>query len=320
MDRYGELIGKSEKMKAIYGLIETIKNYNCSVLIVGESGTGKELVARTLHNMSTRKNNPFVPVNCSAIPESLIESELFGYTKGAFTGADSNQPGRFGLAQGGTILLDEVGTLNEYLQIKLLRFLQDKIIEPLGSSQRIAVDARILSATNRDGAELVAKGLLREDLYYRLKVIQINLPALRERKEDIPILVDFFINRLNRYYRKAIRGVSAEVDGLLKDYPWPGNVRELENAIEHAFVLADRNVLELNHFPFEIRRASKDGILPPPAEVSPSTDEEQLRKALLAAKGNKSNAAEMLRMHRSSLWRKMREYRIDKNFGKATLH
>jgi len=316
MDRYGELIGKSEKMKEIYGLIETIKNYSSSILIVGETGTGKELVARTIHNMSARKNKPFVPVTCSAIPESLIESELFGYVKGAFTGADSKRIGRFCLAEGGTLLLDEVGTLNLNVQTKLLRVLQEKIVEPLGSSERIPVDVRILSATNRDAAELVAKGILREDLYYRLKVIQINLPALREKKDDIPLLIDFFIARLNRYYRKVITGISPDAEELLINYPWPGNIRELENAIERAFILADRNLLEIKHFPFEIRQEAENGMPPPAAEISPRIEEEHIRKALLAARGNKGDAAEMIGMHRTSLWRKMREYRIDKNFGK----
>ena len=316
MDRYGELIGKSEKMKEIYGLIETIKNYSSSILILGETGTGKELVARTIHNMSARKNKPFVPVTCSAIPESLIESELFGYVKGAFTGADSKRIGRFCLAEGGTLLLDEVGTLNLNVQTKLLRVLQEKIVEPLGSSERIPVDVRILSATNRDAAELVAKGILREDLYYRLKVIQINLPALREKKDDIPLLIDFFIARLNRYYRKVISGISPDAEELLINYPWPGNIRELENAIERAFILADRNLLEIKHFPFEIRRVAENGMPPPPAEVSPRIEEELIRKALLAARGNKGDAAEMIGIHRTSLWRKMREYRIDKSFGK----
>jgi two-component system response regulator HydG len=316
LDRYGELIGKSEKMKEIYGLIETIKNYNTSIFIVGETGTGKELVARTIHNMSDRKNKPFVPVNCSAIPENLIESELFGYVKGAFTGADSNRPGRFCLAEGGTLLLDEVGTLDIMVQAKLLRVLQEKIVEPLGSSERIPVNVRIFSATNRDAAELVAKGKLREDLYYRLKVIQINLPPLREKKDDIPLLTDFLITRLNRYYRKKVVGISPDAKEILENYPWPGNVRELENAIEHAFVLADKNMLEARHFPFEIRRASENGIPPPPSEASPRAEEEHIRKALLSAKGNKAEAAEMIGMHRSSLWRKMREYRIDKSFGK----
>ena len=316
MDRYGELIGKSEKMKEIYGLIETIKNYSSSILILGETGTGKELVARTIHNMSARKNKPFVPVTCSAIPESLIESELFGYVKGAFTGADSKRIGRFCLAEGGTLLLDEVGTLNLNVQTKLLRVLQEKIVEPLGSSERIPVDVRILSATNRDAAELVAKGILREDLYYRLKVIQINLPALREKKDDIPLLIDFFIARLNRYYRKVITGISPDAEELLINYPWPGNIRELENAIERAFILADRNLLEIKHFPFEIRQEAENGMPPPAAEISPRIEEEHIRKALLAARGNKGDAAEMIGMHRTSLWRKMREYRIDKNFGK----
>ncbi|MEA3341780.1 MAG: sigma 54-interacting transcriptional regulator, partial [Chloroflexota bacterium] len=231
-------------------------------------------------------------------------------------GADSDRPGRFRMAEGGTLLLDEVGTLNMNVQAKLLRILQEKIVEPLGSSKRIPVDVRILSATNRDAVELVAKGTFRDDLYYRLKVIQLNLPPLRERKGDILLLANFFITRLNRYYRKNITGISPDAKEPLENYAWPGNVRELENAIEQAFILADKRLLEIKYFPIEIRRSEENGVPPPPAGVSPSDEEEHIRKAMLAAKGNKGKTAEILSMHRSSLWRKMREYRIDKNFGK----
>lgn len=316
MDRYGEIIGNSEKMKDIFALIETIKNYNSSVIIFGETGTGKELIARTIHNVSHRKNSPFVPVNCSALPYNLIESELFGYVKGAFTGADSDRPGRFNVADGGTLFLDEVGTLHMDTQVKLLRVLQEKIIEPLGSLKKIPVDVRILSATNRDLFELVSKGKFREDLLYRLKVFQIDLPPLRERKEDIPLLLDFFITRLNRYYKKNIAGISSNAKDKLINYLWPGNIRELENAMEHAFVLADGPILEIKHLPPELRHADKNGTPPPPPTSNLSKEEENIKRALLAAKGNRIKAAEMLEMHRASLWRKMREFRIDKGFGK----
>ena len=316
MDRYGEIIGNSEKMKDIFALIETIKNYNSSVIIFGETGTGKELIARTIHNVSHRKNSPFVPVNCSALPYNLIESELFGYVKGAFTGADSDRPGRFNVADGGTLFLDEVGTLHMDTQVKLLRVLQEKIVEPLGSLKKIPVDVRILSATNRDLFELVSKGKFRADLLYRLKVFQIDLPPLRERKEDIPLLLDFFITRLNRYYKKNIVGISPRAKDKLINYLWPGNIRELENAMEHAFVLAGGPILEMKHLPSELRHADKNGTPPPPPKSDLSKEEENIKRALLAAKGNRTKAAEMLDMHRASLWRKMREYRIDKGFGK----
>ena len=316
MDRYGEIIGNSEKMKDIFALIETIKNYNSSVIIFGETGTGKELIARTIHNVSHRKNSPFVPVNCSALPYNLIESELFGYVKGAFTGADSDRPGRFNVADGGTLFLDEVGTLHMDTQVKLLRVLQEKIVEPLGSLKKIPVDVRILSATNRDLFELVSKGKFRADLLYRLKVFQIDLPPLRERKEDIPLLLDFFITRLNRYYKKNIVGISSKAKDKLINYLWPGNIRELENAMEHAFVLADGPILEMKHLPLELQHADKNGTPPPPPKSDLSKEEENIKRALLAAKGNRTKAAEMLDMHRASLWRKMREFRIDKGFGK----
>jgi len=316
MDRYGEMIGRSEKMKSVFALADSIKGFNTSVLILGETGTGKELLARALHTASSRRDKPFVPVNCSALPETLIESELFGHSKGAFTGAVSARKGRFELASGGTLFLDEIGTLPLETQSKLLRALQEKVIEPLGSSQRVPVDIRIISATNRDLAELVAKRGFRDDLLYRLKVIQLTLPPLRERREDIPLLINHFIERLSLYYSKRIVGISPGAEELLVNYLWPGNVRELENAIEHAFVLATGAVLEAKDLPPEIRLATGNGRPIIPLEKSLSGEEEKIKRALLAARGNREKAAEILGVHRTSLWRKMREFRIDKNYGK----
>jgi transcriptional regulator with PAS, ATPase and Fis domain len=314
--RYGEVIGNSNPMKNIYALIESIKNYDTSVLVVGETGTGKELIARAIHESSRRNNKPFVPVNCSALPENLIESELFGHVKGAFTGAISNRVGRFQLADGGTLFLDEIGTLQKELQSKLLRTLQEKVIEPLGSNKRISTDVRIIAATNRDLTELVENDEFREDLYYRLKVLQINLPPLRDRDNDILLLIDHFIERLNRYYNKNIIGVSPTAKDLFLNYQWPGNVRELENAIEHAFVLTTGAVIEAQSLPPEIRHTDKDGAPPPPTLSDLGSEEELIRTALLSAKGNVASAAEILKLHRSTLWRKMKEFRIPKGFGK----
>lgn len=317
LKRYGEIIGNSEKMKNIYALIESIKNFDTSILIVGETGTGKELIARAIHDASRRKNKPFVPVNCSALPSNLIESELFGHVKGAFTGAIANRPGRFQLAHEGTLFLDEIGTLPIELQAKLLRSIQEKVVEPLGSDKPVRADVRILAATNRDLSQLVEADEFREDLYYRLKVMQINLPPLRNRKEDIPLLIDHFVDRLNRYYNKNIIGVSPSTTELLINYLWPGNIRELENAIEHAFILTTGAVIESHTLPPEIRHTNKDGVPPSPTLVNLNAEEEQIRTALLSAKGNVSEAAEILKLHRSTLWRKMKEFRIPKGFGKV---
>lgn len=320
MDRYENLIGASEKMRAIFGYIELIKDYDTPLLLVSETGTGKELVAMAVHNSSKRRDKPFIPVNCSAIPFDLIESELFGHVRGAFTGAISNHRGRFEVANDGTLFLDEVGTLSLGAQAKLLRVLQDKIIEPLGSSKRVKVNTRIISATNRNLKELVDKGEFREDLYYRLKVLQINIPPLRDRIEDISILVDHFINKLNHIYDKKVIGIAPEMKEILISYPWPGNVRELENTIEHAYISSDGIVLKPQHLPTEIRFWHKQGILPPPTYSNLNQEEENIKRALISSRGNVSKAAITLAMHRTTLWRKMREFRIDKNFGKNMLN
>lgn len=318
LKRYGEIVGNSEKMKSIYALIESIKDYDTSILIIGETGTGKELVARAIHDTSRRRDKPFVPVNCSALPNNLIESELFGHVKGAFTGAIANRPGRFQIANGGTLFLDEVGTLPIELQAKLLRAIQQKVVEPLGSDQSVSVDVRILAASNRNLSQLIEEKEFREDLYYRLKVMEINIPPLRERKEDIPLLIDHFVERLNRYYNKNVIGVSPSTRGLLQKYLWPGNVRELENAVEHAYILTNGAMIESNTLPPEIRYIDKNGAPPTPTLTNLNYEEEQIRAALMAAKGNMNEAAEILGLHRSTLWRKMKEFRISKGFGKIS--
>jgi PAS domain S-box-containing protein len=317
--RYGEIIGNNDQMRAIYTLVDTIKDYDTSVLIFGETGTGKELLARAIHESSKRKDKPFIPVNCSALPFNLIESELFGHVKGAFTGAISNRPGRFQLANGGTIFLDEIGTLNLDLQVKLLRVIQNKIIEPLGSAKPISVDIRIISATNRDLFELVEKREFREDLLYRIKVIQLTLPPLRNRSDDIPLLVNHFIERLNHYYNMNVLGISQTALEALKKYPFPGNVRELENAIEHAFVLTTGALIELHTLPLEIQQYKYEGKILPPINRNLNQDEESIRRSLLASDGNIEKASELLKIHRTTLWRKMKEFNIDKGFGKRKL-
>ncbi|MEA3470034.1 MAG: sigma 54-interacting transcriptional regulator [Thermodesulfobacteriota bacterium] len=317
MQHYGEIIGSSPEMKKIFAMIESLKHYNTSVLIQGETGTGKELIARAIHNNSDRKEKPFVPVNCSALAENLVESELFGHVKGAFTGAANNRLGRFQVAHRGTLFLDEVGTLHLDTQVKLLRGLQEKIVEPVGSSKGVDVDVRVISATNRDLAELIAKGEFRDDLFFRLKVMKINLPPLRERTEDIPLLVNHFINRLNTLYDRNVLGLSPTAGELLMNYSWPGNIRELENAMEHAFVLTLGSLVEAQYLPAEVRLADNDGNPPAPAlNIAPDDEEERIRRSLLVAKGRINKAAEALHVHRSTLWRKMREYKIDKHFGK----
>ncbi len=262
------------------------------------------------------KNKPFIPINCSALPPNLIESELFGHIKGAFTGASTNRPGRFRTADGGTLFLDEIGTLSLELQVKLLRVLQQKVIEPVGSSESLGVDVRIISASNRELSELVKNKEFREDLLYRLKVFQITLPPLRQRREDIPLLVDHFIERLNHYYNKKILGISSKVIDIFKSYSWPGNVRELENTIEHAFVLTPGSMIDAHTLPMDIQHFGSAGKVIPPSLENMNLEEEKIRKALISSDGNIENAAELLEMHRSTLWRKMKEFRVPKGFGK----
>lgn len=311
---FGSLIGSTQTMKDVYSLIETVAQYDTSVLIFGQTGTGKELVARTIHQYSKRANGPFIPVNCSALTSTILESELFGHVRGAFTGATEDRPGRFEMAKGGTLFLDEIGTLSGDIQIKLLRTIQERIIERVGSAKPIPIDVRIVSASNQDLSILVSKQQFRDDLYYRLKVFQITIPPLRERQADIPLLADTFIDRFNKLYNRNVLGMSVSAKELLMHYFWPGNVRELENAIEHAMVLAPGKILEAQHLPPEIRHMQKNGAPPVPSEdLSLRTEEENLRRTLASVKWNVSKAAGILNMHRTTLWRKMREFSIERN-------
>ncbi len=311
---FGSLVGATPVMKSLYKTIETIAQFDTTVLVCGETGTGKELVARSIHAISQRKNGPFIPINCSALSSSVLESELFGHVKGAFTGALQDRRGRFEMAEGGTVFLDEIGTLSFDLQVKLLRTIQERVIERVGSAEQIPIDVRVISATNHDLAELIAKKQFRDDLYYRLKVFQIDVPPLRSRRLDTPLLGDHFIEKFNRIHGKGIIGQSNASKELLMKYTWPGNVRELENAIEHAIVLAPGKIIEPQHFPSEIWNMQPDGAPPVPSiKEDPAAEEEKIRRALLSQAGNVSKAAKRLGMHRSTVWRKMREYGIKRD-------
>jgi PAS domain S-box-containing protein len=310
---FGELVGSTPVMRQLYTTIDTIAEFDTTVLIYGETGTGKELVARSIHVTSQRRFGPFIPINCSALSSSVLESELFGHVKGAFTGAIQDRRGRFELAAGGTVFLDEIGSLSLELQVKLLRTIQERIIERVGSAEPLPIDVRLISATNHDLTELVAKKQFREDLYYRLKVFQISVPPLRDRQQDIPLLGEYFIEKFNRLHKNRLLGLSSAAKALLMKYSWPGNVRELENAIEHAMILSTGKILEPQYFPPEVRHMQRDGAPPlPAAGESPSVEEESIRRTLAACGGNVSKTARRLDIHRSTLWRKMREFGIQR--------
>jgi len=246
---FEDIVSKSEKMLRLFSILPQIAESNSTVLIEGGSGTGKELVARAIHNNSQQKHGPFVAVNCGALPDNLCESELFGYKAGAFTDAKRDKLGRFAVAQNGSIFLDEIGDISSTVQMRLLRVLEEKVYEPLGSTQSVKTNARVIAATHRDLAALVEQGGFREDLYFRINVIKLVLPKLLDRKEDIPLLVEHFVDHFNHFSGRKIAGVTQEAMAALMMYDWPGNVRELENAIEHAFVLCQKELIELQHLP-----------------------------------------------------------------------
>ncbi len=266
------------------------------MLIEGESGTGKELFATAIKNLSERKDRPFVKINCAALPDTLLESELFGYKKWAFTDAKKDKPGLFVVADGGTLFLDEIGEMSLQLQAKLLRAVETGEVYPLGGTQPEKFDTRIISATNKNLKKAIERGEFREDLYFRLNVVSIKIPPLRERKEDIPLLVHFFIEKLNTVQRKQIEGISKDALELLFKYDFPGNVRELKNIIEYAFIFCEKGLIEKEHLPLHLfEKADKD-------------EREEIIKALERARWNKSKAAELLKISRATLWRKMKRY------------
>lgn len=312
--RYGlhNLVGKSHRMEAVYRLIEQVGDTHASVLIEGESGTGKELVAHAIHYRSRRADKPFVTVSCAALTETLLESELFGHVKGAFTGATYNKVGRFEAANGGTILLDEIGEVSPLIQLKLLRVLQEHEFERVGESTPRRVDVRVIAATNSDLAQLVREGQIRNDLYYRLKVVPIHLPPLRERRGDIPLLVDHFVKKFRAETGKAIEGPTDEAMAALLTYPWPGNVRELENAIEHAFVCCPGGRFSTAHLPAEVGAPEWiSAKASPPLKSLEAAERDVLIRILQEAKGNQGAAARALGIARNTLWRKLKNYGID---------
>lgn len=303
---FHEIIGKNHRMREIYRLIEQVADSHASVLIHGESGTGKELVARAIHHQSPRGKRPFVTVNCAALVETLLESELFGHVKGAFTGASNAKLGRFELADGGTIFLDEIGDVSPPVQVKLLRVLQEKEFERVGESKTNKVDVRVIAAGNKNLWELVREGRFRDDLYYRLKVVSITLPSLRERRDDIPLLVQHFVEKFNRETGKTLLGATREALAALMSYAWPGNIRELENAIEHAFVLCRGQYFGFDDLPQEIGTARLyEGLIDLDAPGEESVERQRILTTLKSAKGL-SEAAHQLGISRTTLWRKLK--------------
>jgi len=306
------MIGQSQSIKKIKGLIQKAGPTDSTVLITGESGTGKEIVARSIHAESSRKDNPFVTVDCGSLVENLFESELFGHVKGAFTGATKTQYGRFELANTGTIFFDEVGNITTQIQAKLLRAVQEREINRIGSAQTVQVNVRIIAATNMDLASAVAEGNFREDLFYRLGVIPIDLPPLRARKKDIPLLVDFFINKYNKKRKKKIQGISKDALETLLQYDWPGNIRELENTIERAVVLSDQDVIQSDdlwcfHLTVQKRKFPESFEMKSLEEL----EKEHIKNTLAHFNGQKMKTANALGVDRKTLWTKLKKYGFD---------
>jgi len=309
---FQDIVSKNHAIQEIFQILPDIAESDSTVLIQGPSGSGKELFAKAIHNLSLRKDNPFIKVNCGALPDNLLESELFGYVKGAFTDAKRDKPGRFALADGGTIFLDEIGDMSPALQVKLLRVVQDKEYEPLGGTSTVKVDVRIVAATNKDLVTLVQSRQFRDDLYYRLNVMEIDLPPLVRRREDISLLVERFVEKFNLKTGKNLSGVSHEVMSFFMGYDFPGNVRELENIIEHAFVMCKGDVIELRHLPSELIERSNMTLLEEKEVDRPlqRAEAESIRKALEKNRGNRLRTARELGIDRTTLWRKIKRYGI----------
>lgn len=324
---FGELVGNSAPMREIYALVEQVASSSASVLITGESGTGKELVARTIHQLSPRRDKPFIGINCSAIPETLMESELFGHEKGAFTGAASRRAGCFELAEGGTLLLDEIAEMPPLLQSKLLRVIEERRVRRLGSLKEIEVDVRLLAATNQEPHSAVSKGSLREDLLYRLNVFRIQLPPLKDRKEDLPLLAQYLVTSLAEKHRRPARFLSAAALEALQFHAWPGNVRELRNVIERAVVICSGEQIERHHFaPYPIdqreRRRNEDTITFPVGTPIEEVERQMILRTIQKTRNNKTRAAELLGISLKTLHNKLNLYRergqLDDKDGRST--
>jgi PAS domain S-box-containing protein len=306
---FGDILSKNAEMRRIFAMLPAVAESDSTVVIEGESGTGKELVARALHTLSLRRDKPLVTVNCGALPDTLLESELFGYKAGAFTDARKDKPGRFALAEGGTIFLDEIGDVSPALQVRLLRVLEQRTYEPLGGTDSLRADVRVVAASNRNLADLVKAGTFRQDLYYRINVVRIALPPLRERREDIPLLVEHFITRFNRLRGREIAGVTSETLGILLAHDYPGNIRELENIIEYAFILCAEGLISPEHLPEPLRPSLPAGMS---AGVTTLHELEArfIYETLRRHAWSRGAAADELGIHKTTLWRKIRQLGI----------
>ncbi len=318
------LVGFSEPMKSVYNLIEKVADTDSTILILGESGTGKELVAKAIHHASRRADRSLVAVNCGAIPEDLLESELFGHVKGAFTGAVATRPGRFEMAEGGSIFLDEIGDMSPRLQVKILRVLQERKFEPVGSNKTMEVDVRIIAATNKNLEKAVKENHFREDLYYRLNVIPVRLPPLRERIEDVPILIDFFLSRYAKENQRDKPQVNAEAMQVFLQYPWPGNVRELENLMERLVILKHEGEITRHDLPERIRISGQDDIITnvqiPESglsfkDVVDDFENQLILKALEKTGWNKNKAAQLLQLNRTTLVEKIKKRQLERTLN-----
>ena len=327
-DQGRSIVGSSREIKKVFDIITKLSRVNTSVMIRGESGTGKELVARAIHFNSERKNAAFIPVNCAALPESLIESELFGHEKGSFTGADKRKAGRFELARGGTLFLDEIADISQAVQVKLLRVLQEKVFTPIGSSKEISADLRVITATHRPLEEMIEKGEFRADLFYRLNVLPIELPSLRERKDDIPPIIDFMLQKFNKAHQRNIQTITKDALYCLCEYKWPGNIRELENIIERAYILSSEDQIDLSCLPDELKvqqksdshSESKVQIQEPNKQTSTDLNYPELKekfekdfivKALSLYQGRINRTALHTKMTKVTLLRKLEKYQIN---------
>ncbi len=307
---FEDIISKSDAMRQVFGILPSVAESDTTVLIEGESGTGKELIARAIHNLSRRREKPMIAVNCGALPDTLLESELFGYKAGAFTDAVRDKPGRFALAKGGTLFLDEIADVSPALQVRLLRVLQERKYEPLGATESVDADVRIIAAVNRHLETLVKKGKFREDLYYRINVLPIKIPPLRDRKEDVPLLIEHFIDRFNKIKSKEIADVSPGVLSILMTHGYPGNVRELENIIEHAFVLCKSTIIDVDCLPQNLLPEGRRQKITAPIRSVGDFERNLILETLRKNNWSRVGTASELGIDKSTLWRKMKKLKI----------
>ncbi|MBZ0201342.1 MAG: sigma 54-interacting transcriptional regulator, partial [Ignavibacteriaceae bacterium] len=309
---FDNIIGRSKSMLKVFSMMENVIHTDSTVLITGESGTGKEIIARAIHLNSDRKTEPFIAVNCTAFAESLLESELFGHEKGAFTGAINTKPGRFELSGNGTLFLDEIGDLPLSVQVKLLRVLENRQFERVGGTKTIQLNSRIISATHRDLEKEIKDERFREDLYYRINVINIHLPSLFERRDDIPSLVNHFMEKYNKRFKKDIHYISPNTLKIISHYKWPGNIRELENVIEHAFVVCNSDAIKTDHLPLKLQGLLKGGELSDEVHTTPleEAEKQSIANTLQKFKGSRLKTASALGINKTTLWRKMKKYNL----------